>query len=55
MVGRIVSALLALLVAVVVLVMYVYVVPGINDDFCVEATNTSFAAVLELIGGCWLG
>ena len=55
MVGRIVSALMALAVAAVVLVVYVYVVPGINDEFCVEAANTNFAGALEFIGGCWLG
>ena len=55
MVGRIMSTLLALLVAAVLLAVYVYVVPGVNDEFCVEAQSTSFVGALEFIGGCWLG
>ena len=55
MVSRITSTLLALAVAAALLILYVYIVPRINDEFCVEARATNFVAVLEFIGGCWLG
>ena len=56
MVGRIVSAVVAVVVVAVVALVYWFVVPGVNDEWCVEARNVAmFGSVLELIGGCWIG